>query len=251
VVFLSARLGTCTSADVIEINIYDHGGRPCTWTVTGRCLPEESVKLLLADSLSGKSSLESLELEIEVILCQAASPPRHWVKIDPWRARDEFLRLPHDTKALRDFLAQNGTWSEDPDNWPYTDRDHPIIVDRELAVVFPRLVWDEQRAIRQALGGSAKSWFSTASRLREFELSLRPEFPHFIHVDQYCQDAIRNSITFDFLRGIKFGIRKRWDCAMPFEVAHKGKMYRSQYCGHLVPLRKKRAMDKPKKGRKR
>jgi hypothetical protein len=236
-------------AGAVNMTVYDVEGHTYLRRLQGTFL-ENDLKLLLAGHMDHKNSTGGRQkirgLEIDVILCLEPRDPsraREQVKINPWSARDEFLRLPRDPKALRDFLAQHGTWASA--GWDAIGAPcKTSIGSHGSEVVIPLLVWEEQQAIRQALANSAKSWFSSGARQSEFELFPRSEFPHFVHVDSFCQYTIRNSVTLDFLRGIKFDICKRPDCAMPFERAHKGKIYCSQYCGHLVSLRKKRAGQK-------
>ena len=166
--------------------------------------------------------------------------------LDEYRA---FIRRKETiTEALIRFLGGAGTWCSAFEDASNGFRETPFR--HAIRVIYPEAVWKHQHKIKDALGRSPSEWLARGANDREFKLTTRVEYPYFVHATEYCLDAIRGSITFDFLRGAKFGICKREDCGTPFEMSHKGKVYCSQYCGHLVSLRKKRAGEKLTKRRK-
>jgi hypothetical protein len=228
---------------LVTLIIWGKDVPPRKWkNVSLECLPPKVLEALKASGIERGGELP--DSEFEILFCRRVSSPPHWATINPWRAREEFLRLPRATKVLIPFLSRFGTWSNHYFNWAQTEDGD---FDENFGVIFPNRVWIDQQEIFDALKGGSKRWFSIAAIDSEFSLSVRPEFPHFVHVDEYCLDAIKSSVTFDFLRGVRFGICKRDDCGKPFELSHKGKIYCDQYCGHLVSLRKKRAADRTAK----
>ena len=232
----------------VWVAIRDPAGQEHKHRITHRCLPTGIISRLrgIARSESKASEL----VEFEVILClPAPETERQWMILDPWQCRQDFLKLPRDSGRLMKFLRQTGTWFDDMEVWPDWEIGSRI-PEREFGVIYPELVWNQQNEIRAVLAGKPAEWLNRASDLTKFDLSTRAQYPYFVHHAEYGLDAIRSSITFDFLRGVKFGICKREDCGNPFEMAHKGKIYCTQYCGHLVSLRKKRAsQDSGKRGK--
>lgn len=68
--------------------------------------------------------------------------------------------------------------------------------------------------------------------------------PHLLQTDNSLKEAIYTSVTLDFLRGFHFEACARHDCGLPFLVDDKRKQFCSQYCGHLVSLRRTREKAK-------
>jgi len=89
-------------------------------------------------------------------------------------------------------------------------------------------------------GKYASALIRVAYKTHGFRFRSQSTFPHFVHVANDCFSCMIASITIDFLRKIPFRICKRSDCGTPFAADRRGKQYCSQYCAHLVSLRKAR-----------
>lgn len=156
-------------------------------------------------------------------------------KIDPWELRRDFLALDGSTDGLAAFLNRYGSGDR-----MYSPRFTPgkkgFIL--KPVIVLPVGIWNEREEIKLGLAAGASSWFSSYKPVHEF--NVRPEFPHYYHRVTLCVGAIEMAATIDFLRQVKFRICPRVDCGQPFPVERKGKIYCSQYCAHLVSLRKTR-----------
>jgi|SRR5580692_2531906 hypothetical protein len=169
---------------------------------------------------------------IEGFLFLPPDYPPQTVKIDPWRAREEFLSLRRSVTDLLVFLNKYGAWKrfsiQDLTPWRYPWR-HPRLA---LAANF----WNEQARIREVLrkGGQGWSWGSM------MDFRSRPEFPHYLHEDSFCLDAMNTATMVDFLKGVRFRNCARQDCPNVFPADRRGKIYCEQYCGHLVSIRNKR-----------
>jgi hypothetical protein len=193
------------------------------------------------------------KLDLDVLLCMYAdgydldNPPKSRI-IDPWQLRHDFLHLKSSSDALLKFLNYHGTWSRITYprfvNWAFYD---PRIGEGNADVLIPGFAFEseireEQTAIRNALKGLPGDWLAKSS----LSFGSQSKFPHYVHTDGTCLDAIRTSISIDFLRRVPFRICKRPDCGEPFAADRKGKEYCSQYCAHLVSVRRTRREIKEK-----
>jgi hypothetical protein len=187
------------------------------------------------------------KVDLDVLLCMYPDgrdlhhPPTARV-IDPWQLRHDFLHLKPSSEALLSFLNYYGKWSRIAYpryiSWLFYD---PRICEGNADDSVPGLVFEseiraEQSAIRNALKGIPSDWLAKSS----LSFGSQSKFPHYVHTDGTCLDAIRTSISIDFLRRVPFRICKRPDCGEPFAADRKGKEYCSQYCAHLVSVRKTR-----------
>jgi hypothetical protein len=179
--------------------------------------------------------------------CDFRHPPKARV-FDPWQLRHDFLHLKPSPQTLLDFLNNYGQWSRTTQprlvrTVAYGSRvlwlDNDILVP---ALIFESEIRKEQAAIRDALKGNPADWLAKGS----LSFGSQSKFPHYVHADSTCLDAIRTSITIDFLRRVPFRICKRPDCGEPFAADRKGKEYCSQYCAHLVSVRRTRREIKKK-----
>lgn len=194
-------------------------------------LPADIVKLLPANSNRLPKKARMAELEVLIGYHEFGGPTLR--KADPWILRKEFLALDGSTAELAAFLNRYGDWNPRCS----TRAEH---LNGDPVVVPPSAILKSREKIKAALTAGADDWFS-----RQWAtFSTRPQFPHFYYQDSFCVDAIRTSITIDFLRKVKFRICPRFDCGRPFAVERKGKRYCSQYCAHLVSLRKKRKKER-------
>lgn len=191
---------------------------------------------------------EILNFAFPVLVCRQKEPPFRF-KGDALVARNAFLRLPQEISALSDFLSTYGTWSVGSTRNITLDNPQSTPAQSNISVVEPELFWRQQRELRQAMGKSASSWISRNQP--KLQLSSRDEFPHFFHEDSTCLEAITNSFTVDFMRGVRIMCCQRADCQNIFEASHKGKRFCSQYCGHLTSVRRNRAAAKKGRTRKR
>jgi hypothetical protein len=194
----------------------------------------------------GKRLAEKIRrVAVEVLFCLPASEKSdymkpEYMKIDPWRSRDEFLSLRRSTTDLLRFLNKYGAWARGK------EPRYNLLKGWEPQMVLPGTIWSEQDRIRGVLERGPRDWFG--SWQSSLSLNPRPEFPHYDHSDNLCLEAIYTSITVDFLRGVHFRICARKDCGKPFAAERKGKRYCEQYCAHLVSVRRTRKRQASKKG---
>lgn len=223
-------------------------------------LPDE-VPAPLREQLSepGKPLTSAVKkVELDVLLCMypesadLSHPPKTRI-IDPWQLRHDFLHLKPSSDALLEFLDYYGRWSRITYpryiSWAFYD---PRTREGNADDYIPGLVFEseiraEQTAIRVALKGNPGDWLAKAS----LSFGAQSKFPHYVHTDDNCLDAIRTSISIDFLRRVPFRICKRPDCGEPFAADRKGKEYCSQYCAHLVSVRRTRRELKKTSARER
>ena len=195
-------------------------------------------------------------------------------KLDGWKCRQEFLQLPRNEKALLGFLTKVGLWqphgADDPraTGVPYTIGGRLAL--SPLAPLQVDAVWNFQEDIKKAITdrerfiefyASFVEWndssFDLANRAafwNEFPVrfDLHDKFPAGVVRTIYFTELVLATIYADFIRGFHFQVCQRSDCAQAFtvETGHKRK-FCTQYCGHLVSLRRKRRLAiKTKKGRK-
>ena len=175
------------------------------------------------------------KIDIDCLLCICPTgfnldkPPKAR-PIDPWQLRNDFLHLKRSSEALLNFLNRYGQWSLQ--SRPKLNLQYHSVP----GIVLETGIWQRQAVVRDALKGDPGEWVKTHG----FRFRSQSTFPHFVHVANDCFSCIIDSITIDFLRKIPFRICKRSDCGTPFAADRRGKQYCSQYCAHLVSLRKAR-----------
>ncbi len=201
---------------------------------------EESAKIA-----SKREGFSEYSPTVELLIPSADDKLSKTENPDPWAMREEFLRLKNDTPTLLKFLRKWGEWgtlrlSHDPgalEHFALSGGTSHM----GLAFHYPIDIWNFQQYCRKALGRSSGEW------MKGFSLPLvpRPEHPHFVWIAKGCKEAIRASITIDFLNKVKFDKCAREDCPVWFPVTsqHQRK-YCCQPCGHLESVRKKRREDK-------
>jgi hypothetical protein len=173
---------------------------------------------------------------VEVLHCRIPESATAWPKgeyrpLDPWRMRDEFLRLDHSIEELVKFLNKHGNWSR---------RTDPRRGLWRASVVLPNEIWGERETIVRDLRAGQGVWFQENRRRPEM-FYVRGTFPYFGRSDSFCKDALETALMVDFLRGIRFRACSRRDCAIPFEIQTKHKRrYCTQYCAHLESVRRNR-----------
>ncbi len=170
-------------------------------------------------------------INIEVLICtygtQDARQQERYKIPDPWAMRDEFLRLRKSLPQLVSFLNRFGAFSSSA---------QPFIEDKWLpTLIFPNEVWQD----RSSLADHMKS--DLAETFVGFDLKRSREFPHFVNSDSTILDALYTTVTVDFIRGMKFRVCARADCAIPFRIESRHeRKYCSQYCAHLESVRRVR-----------
>jgi hypothetical protein len=142
---------------------------------------------------------------------------------DPWRLRDDFLRMKPNSISALSFLGKWGRWVE----W-------------RTITGLPEML-DLQQAIRKALVSSPKEWLSDSLSSPINLNSRTSEFPYLSMVTDSCAIAIRMTTTIDLLQRLKFRNCARPDCRVPFAITSKHKKdYCTQYCAHLESVRRNR-----------
>ena len=110
------------------------------------------------------------------------------------------------------------------------------------SLVESKEIWEEQAELKEALLKGPGSWFSEKKKTLTFQTTASA--PHLLQTDASLKEAILTTVTLDFLRGFHFEPCARHDCGLPFLVDDKRKQFCSQYCGHLVSLRRTREKAK-------
>ena len=155
-------------------------------------------------------------------------------KFNQWDVREAVMSLNEDPEALLALLERFGIWSGSQS--PYLDEESG---DYDPVIVIPDDVFRERSKLISLIGrNNAAKWFSSYEGPRNFV--TRPKYPHYIHLDKSCIDAVRTSVTVDFLRGLGFSTCPRYDCRRKVFVARKGKVFCSQYCAHIDSVRRSR-----------
>ena len=184
-------------------------------------------------------------------------------ELDSWQCREDFFRLSkNDVGKLTEFLNKYGIWSSDPEGAAF-DSSRPLYVEVEN-------VWEFRDDMRLALSHDYRKYFIASVtpiyKKPRTLLDLIPayagnEFPLSFELSSVAagtmvltnaKRAILASLLVDIVRGIRFKNCARKDCGVPFPVETKHqKIFCSQYCGHLVSLRRKRSKDSARKRKAR
>jgi hypothetical protein len=169
--------------------------------------------------------------EFPILLCIPYGEPKA-LKMDPWHIREDLLSLKRSTEDLLTFLNRYGAWAG-----AFLEHQHEPLHPQTWT---ESEIWATQDRVKNALQKGAKEWFK--SGWTTLELRTRPDFPHFFQEFDSVSEALSTSISIDFLRGVRFRICPRIDCGSPFPADRKGKRYCSQYCAHLVSVRRNRRL---------
>ena len=176
---------------------------------------------------------------------------------DIWALRTRFLKIRQgDTTALIEFLNSFGWWDEWKDGKVPTSH-----------------FWEEQNELRSLLIGEApleyknnkESWyeFTLTDAFRGLlgfdRIVVEPNQPPVFGVGVFGLRAILYlSVWSDLVKLARFRYCAREDCpdhkvgTVPFELTSQHKrIFCSEYCGHLVSLRKGRRTSKRKSNRRR
>ena len=150
---------------------------------------------------------------------------------NPWQMRKEFFQLKRgNTDALLKFLNTWGSWQ----SWSSS---RPESANRIWGT------WESfRRAVKQPAGAWLKNDINGMMLMVKTDVS---EYPYHLLSLAGCELAMRMTITVDLLQKVKFKICEREDCGAPFPVESQHvRRYCSQYCGHLVSVRRGRKEQK-------
>ncbi len=196
-----------------------------------------------------KSSRKTLPESLTELLISFAEPTARERSADPWRMREEFMRLDETNAALRSFLERWGILDvETLDTAFVPPLDYTMVQsggDKPMCVL-PYLAWQRRARFRQSMLASPESWLKENAVLGFTH--RRPRFPFIGITAKTCFRAIETTITLDHLRRVKSRVCARQDCDNVFSVdSNHGKIYCDQYCAHLVSVRRNRAAKKQAK----
>ena len=158
--------------------------------------------------------------------------------VDPWQVREEFLALRRNEEALLKFLHKYGRWDREPPRemdayWEVQDTLQELLL-------WPPAV----RKLALQLGLITRKFLCT--------LVWEKGTPLWVVECESIMDALAASVQIDLVRRAKYRKCTRQDCQVVFSVTsrHKRK-FCTQYCGHLVSLRRsRRKQHRIKKKRK-
>jgi hypothetical protein len=168
--------------------------------------------------------------------------------IDPWQVRKEFLELRTEAGLLK-FLNQYGKWD---------DSDVPETVEEfwHLQAAFAELqnYPPQVRRIAQELGWKRKftcslHWQSSSAKSQARQGRAQKAVALWRVDCRTIMDALIASIQIDLVRGVKDRECKRSDCRLRFVPKTSRQRYCTQYCSHLVSVRRNRRISNAKKWR--
>jgi hypothetical protein len=197
-----------------------------------RRLPEKKWGVLRELGCSDNDVEEFLENESPLLLVPQGVTYMGWDEItahsqpaDPWKLREDFLRMQSDVRSVIAFLDEWGSW--DSEEFIELSQCNKL-----------------QEAIRQTLTGSAESWFSGPYSLLT-DLQRSGEFPFLRVRTNKIETALRMTVTADLLNKAEFRTCARIDCGQPFKVESKhDKKFCSRACAHLEAVRRSRKATK-------
>jgi hypothetical protein len=180
-------------------------------------------------------------------------------ELDGHEHRREFLALQeNDIEGLRDFLNTVGAW----DTWEDLYDPSPLrFWSKGPVYVYPPSIWEMQRAMRKALLDKKRLTGRVAppKTLQDVLAELDPQHTFPLHFD--FSEVVAGTVTVlnarqmlwttvfaDVAKGLNFKECKRRDCDRIFPVGSKHKRkFCTQYCGHLVSVRKSQAAARKRK----
>jgi hypothetical protein len=181
-------------------------------------------------------------------------------ELNGWQCRDEFFELPeNDFARLAEFLNKVGVWSSDAEpsalsHWAK----NPMYAHVDE-------VWQFREDLKDALLYRKHFMAGVTPNLPRpktlLDLIAQPhpanEFPLRFELTKVAAGVVTvtnarhmllATVLADIVRGIRFDTCKRKDCGKPFAIESEHKRhFCSQYCGHLVSLRKKRLEKKKRR----
>jgi len=161
--------------------------------------------------------------------------------VDATRLSNEFFALKKDNlEELLQFIRKWGRWDAAHLFYPLKDDGQfrqPGSPNFEF--VWPGLVWEYRDACRDAIRKKPSAWLgSPQATINTYQQS---EPPYFLVKPCDCRQVIEVSITGAMLDKVEFGVCARSDCRRIFKKkSNHRRAYCSQYCAHLVSVRKGR-----------
>ncbi len=180
------------------------------------------------------------------------------MELDGWQLRDEFFDLrENDLQGLTQFLNKVGVWSSDPESSSFDSSRYPL-------VAHPDDVWRFRDDLRDALLYRKNFAATVAPELTKpktlldlMTLNSANSFPLRFELSDVAAGVVTimnarlilfATVLADVARGVRFKTCKRKDCRKPFPITSKhSRKFCSQYCGHLVSQREKRAAEQKRK----
>jgi hypothetical protein len=159
---------------------------------------------------------------------------------DAWRLRAKFFKLPETDGALLAFLNETGVWNN---RRVVHHKSVRHVQEYGYHTELVREIWEYRDRLHCALVKKAAFRESFEAKNSEFPLKFKLTATVVEGVieayDTY--QALLASVLIDIARGLRFRICARKDCGglFPLESRHKRK-FCSQYCGHLVSIRRAR-----------
>jgi hypothetical protein len=149
--------------------------------------------------------------------------------------REDFLKPKRNKEDYFEFLQKWGEWRG---AWG----DDPLVMLTELE--------KSHEEIRAALTKANPKWLGNIGSYLSIYPRLASGYPFHRIEETNCQSAIQATVTIDLLQAIKFSICARRDCATPFaRTGRRDKVYCSNYCAHLMSVRRQAAHKAAKKAR--
>jgi hypothetical protein len=180
-------------------------------------------------------------------------------ELDGWTCRDEFFGLPeNDAAKLAEFLDKVGVWSADGESSSLDWSRYPLYAHVDD-------VWRFRGELRDALLHQKDFMAGVTPNLQRpktlLDLMAQPHpsnnFPLRFELSKVAAGVVTitnarqmlfATVLADVARGIRFKTCKRKDCGKPFPIeSEHTRMFCSQYCGHLVSQRKKRAAEQKRR----
>jgi hypothetical protein len=181
-------------------------------------------------------------------------------ELDGWQCRDEFLGLPeNDLKRLAEFLNKVGLWSTDAEAYGFDSSRFPLYVYLDDVQQFRTDLRDallHQKSFMSAVTPETTrppktllDLMSQSHPANNFALrfELSKVAAGVVTITNARQMLFATTLA-DVASGIRFKTCGRKDCGktFPLKSEHKRK-FCSQYCGHLVSQRQKRAAERKQK----
>lgn len=181
------------------------------------------------------------------------------VELDGHEHRKKFLALPeNDAEALKAFLNMVGAWN----TWEDLYDPSPLRFWSKMPVyVYPPLIWQMQKAMKETLLAKTRLTARVAipKTIQGVVSALDPQHTFSLHFD--FSEVVAGTVTVlnarqmlwatvfaDIAKGLQFKECKRSDCENIFPVGTKHKRkFCTQYCGHLVSVRKSQAAERKRK----
>jgi hypothetical protein len=164
------------------------------------------------------------------------------INSDAWEMRDEFLKLRPAIDEIHKFLNTWGIWGWSRGWWAVLGSMS------NGRVLLPEWIAEQQEEVRSALKSGSQSWLAQFQRLPAASQTIE-KYPFFKWQAKTIKEALIATVTVDLLKGTKFRVCAREDCSGYFAISslHK-RIFCTQYCGHVVSQRLKRAEAKKAKG---